>query len=140
MEAAWTSETLVYYHNATRHHCPEDLDLKHHRLEGFVTFLDISVGRLGRDGLFLHRTAQHRKSRISSMNPSGFELTIPLFYRPRTVRALDHAVTGIALKFTCFVFLCIVHLLTSQSSYLRIIKGKVELSLCLTKHHAMKTY
>jgi hypothetical protein len=26
MEAAWISETLVYYHNNTRRHTPEDLD------------------------------------------------------------------------------------------------------------------
>jgi len=29
MEVAWTYETLVSYHNTTRHHKPEDLDLKY---------------------------------------------------------------------------------------------------------------
>jgi hypothetical protein len=37
MEAAWYTETLVSYRNTTRHHNPEELDLKHHRRESLKT-------------------------------------------------------------------------------------------------------
>jgi hypothetical protein len=35
IETVWSSETSVSYHNTTRRHNPEDLDLKHHRRKSF---------------------------------------------------------------------------------------------------------
>jgi len=36
MEAAWTSETLVFSHNTTWSQKPEDLGLSHHRRENLT--------------------------------------------------------------------------------------------------------
>jgi len=57
------------------------------------------VGLLGprigtTQGLYLHRTTQHRKTRTHTSVPrAGFEPTIPVFEWPKAVRALDSAAT-----------------------------------------------
>jgi len=46
MEAAWTSETLVF-HQITRRHNPEDLDLYLDRRESFKSFIQVRLHGVG---------------------------------------------------------------------------------------------
>jgi hypothetical protein len=57
------------------------------------------IGFLGRwispkQGLYLNRTTQHRKTRTHIHAPKGFELAIPVFERSKAVRAADSAASG----------------------------------------------
>jgi len=53
MEEGWTPETLVSYHNTTRHHSPEELDLNLHRRENLKSHTGTYSGYLFHESEFL---------------------------------------------------------------------------------------
>jgi hypothetical protein len=69
-----------------------------------------STGFLGRgigpsQGRYIHRTTQTQNKRTQiSMPWAGFEHTIPLFERAKTVHALDRATTVIDYHFTIYIY------------------------------------
>jgi hypothetical protein len=103
----------------------------------FYESLGQVVGLLGRgisptQGLYLHRTTQHKKTRTHIHASSGIRTTIPMFERPKTVRALDRAVSGNSNNFSiipnssiasqmsqCFLFIsCPYSLFTNIGRYI----------------------
>jgi hypothetical protein len=75
----------------------------------------------------------------------GFELTIPVFEQAKTVHALDRAATVIGTKFlhwknNRYFKNSQLRLTIPDNKNLNVMWGgeKVKLSLCLSKHHAMK--
>jgi hypothetical protein len=76
------------------YHVNDNISLQNIFKSNFHSFTNLLApggGSVQRQGLYLHRTTQHRETQTHSHAASRFEPAIPMFERPKTVLALDRA-------------------------------------------------